>query len=89
MTSSNTSKSSDQSKKQNWIAIIIVLVAIGWFVKWISTPSVDPCDCISLLELKSDPNSNVGLSNEEFHKWEKCYDEYAGPAGATLECAGK
>ncbi len=86
--SSNKSSSSGQNRNVKWISIIIVLVVIGWIVKGLQS-KVDPCECITLLEMKSSPNSNVGFSNEEFAKWEKCYDEYAGPAGATLKCAEK
>ena len=70
---------------------IMIIFGVIFFVSLILTScsKVDACDCISLLEIKSGPNSNVGLSNDEFAKWEKCYDEYAGPANATLECAGK
>lgn len=49
----------------------------------------DACGCVELLLDKPTPNSNIGLTNEEFRKWEKCYDKYSEPAGAILECEKK
>lgn len=53
------------------------------------------CDCIDVLDI---PTHKVGigmpmpdehLSNEEFRKYEACYDEYAGPSTARMNCEGK
>jgi hypothetical protein len=55
----------------------------------------DACECADVLNV---PTQKVGigmplpiehLSNEDFRKYEKCYDAYAGPATATLKCAGR
>jgi len=79
------------TKKTRWIvtAGIAVLILAGGNDK----PSA--CDCVDILSV---PTEQVGigmplpiqhLSNEDFKKYEKCYDAYAGPATATLKCAGK
>ncbi len=53
------------------------------------------CDCIDILNV---PTKKVGigmplpiedLSNEDYGKYKKCYEAYAGPATATLKCGGK
>ena len=79
-----------QRTKNQKIGIIIggniVLGAIGGS----NNDKPNPCGCISLLELKKDKLDYVpGMSNEDYRKWEKCYDAYAGPATATLKCADK
>ena len=67
-----------------FMGVSLVVVLVGLFFYW-SKP--DPCDCVDLLMLKRNNLDYVyGMSNETFRKWEDCYDAYAGPAGATLEC---
>ncbi len=54
------------------------------------------CDCARILDVPTYRITETGmphpvnrLSNEEFKKYEECYEAYAGPATAILKCAGK
>jgi len=71
----------------------VILFASLFLTSCSSKPNA--CDCVNILSV---PTEKVGigmplpiehLSNEDFGKYEKCYDAYAGPATATLKCAGK
>lgn len=84
---------SERTKNQKYLIIggVVLLGVIGGLTD--DTPSA--CDCVDILNV---PTEKVGigmplpiehLSNEDFKKYEKCYDAYAGPATATLKCAGK
>lgn len=78
----------ERSKNQKYLIIggVILLGVFGGLIN----PKPEPCDCIGLLELKRNKMDYApGMSNEDFRKWEKCYDAYAGPAGAFLKCGGK
>jgi hypothetical protein len=69
---------------------IILLSAIMSVIISSCVSGPDACECISLLEIKKDKSEYVyGMTNEEYRKWEKCYDAYAGPATATLKCSKK
>ncbi len=68
--------------------ILIALISIISFSSCVNKP--EACECISFLQLKKDKLDYVpGMTNEEFRKWEACYDAYAGPATATIECGKK
>lgn len=68
--------------------ILIALISTIGFSSCVNKP--DACECISSLERKKDKMDYIpGMTNEEFRKWEACYDAYAGPATATLECSKK
>ena len=73
-----------------------ILIVVGTFMLFVfafksgaSKPSA--CDCTEILNI---PTKQVGykmfprdlLGDEEYKKWQDCYDEYAGPATAYLEC---
>ena len=67
-------------------SVVIVVYTFGLII---GDQRPDPCYCVPLLEAKPTPTSNIGLSDTEFRKWEKCYKAYSGPARATLECMKK
>lgn len=74
-----------KEKRQTNIIIGVFLVVLCALFFTGSKP--DPCDCVDLLMLKRNKSDYAyGMSNETYRKWEDCYDAYAGPAGATLEC---
>lgn len=63
------------------------LLLLSFITALLSSCGPDACECIPLLEKKKDKSEYVyGMTNEEYRKWEKCYDAYAGPATATLKC---
>lgn len=73
--------------------IVLAVIALVTLISCVNKP--DACECADILNV---PTHKVGigmplpiehLSNEDFIKYEKCYDAYAGPATATLKCAGK
>lgn len=81
------------------IAVVLVLAGAGNTKSSQSAKnnndSLSACDCVDILNV---PTKKVGigmpqpiehLSNEDFEKYEKCYDAYKGPATAALECADK
>lgn len=82
---------SERSKKQKYL--IIGGVVFFGILGGINNDTPSACDCVGILNV---PTEKVGigmplpiehLSNEDFRKYEKCYDAYAGPATATLKCA--
>ena len=72
---------------KTWVVITIVafiIVAISEMNK------PDPCDCMRVLGKKKSALQYVpGMSDKEMKLWKKCNNEYAGAAGATLDCMGK
>jgi hypothetical protein len=79
-------------KKRVIIGAVVTVLAlfIGGIFGELNKP--DPCECWRILDV---PTQKVGvgmplpvehLSNEDFRKYEKCHETYAGPAGALLEC---
>lgn len=73
--------------------ITIIISGIAGYVSRGNKP--DPCQCYESLNI---PTEKVGigmplpvehLSNEDFRKYKACYEEYAGPAGAMIECGKK
>jgi hypothetical protein len=84
----------DPKKKRNiYIAFgaIFTLIVVANLIN----TKPDPCECYNILDV---PTKKVGigmplpvesLSNDNFRKYEECYDAYAGPATAILECGKK
>ena len=71
---------------KTWVIIAIVAVIIV-AISEMNKP--DPCDCIRVLSIKKSALQYVpGMTDKEMKLWKKCHNEYAGPAGATLECNG-
>jgi hypothetical protein len=92
----------DPSKKKK-ITYGLVVFLIIYIIFMISTKSNKPnaCDCYNILNIPTermidDNGTRYGmpfpvntLSNEEWKKYENCYEAYKGPAGAILECNNK
>ena len=86
----------DPAKKKRVIilgAVIFFTLILGGIFGEMNKP--DPCECWRILDV---PTHKVGvgmphpiehLSNEDFSKYEKCFETYKGPAGAVLECGKK
>ena len=74
------------------IAVVIFIIAKACD----TTPSA--CDCYDILNVPSErlindngerygmPFATGNQSNEEYKKYKKCQDAYAGPSGALLKC---
>ena len=72
-------------KTENYILGGLLLIGLIYiFYGEITKPN--SCDCVEILQMEK---ANLRLSNEQFKFWEKCYDEYTGPAGAILDCYDK
>jgi hypothetical protein len=90
-----TAKTDFDFKGMKAFAILLGIFIIVAVAVKLADNAPSACDCVDILGV---PTKKVGigmplpvehLSNEDFRKYEKCYDAYAGPATATLECAGK
>ena len=87
------------TKKQvkEFLIFVFVLITLVSFLEYFGlfeSNKPDACDCARILNVPTEtigykefPIANIG--NEEYKKFEECQDEYAGPATAILECAGK
>jgi hypothetical protein len=73
--------------------VVLAIFTLSFLSSCVNKPNA--CECADILNI---PTHKVGigmplpiehLSNEDFIKYEKCYDAYAGPATATLKCAGR
>ena len=84
----------DPKKKRNIFIGVAIFIAVWISVAFIAEEAKpDPCNCYEILNV---PTKKVGigmplpiehLPDSEFLKYEECHEEYAGPAGALLECA--
>ena len=88
-------------KKKIMYGVGIFLLVYIIFMFGIGSNKPDACDCYNVLNIPTermidDNGSRYGmpfpinsLSNEEFKKYKRCYDAYAGPATAYLKCNDK
>lgn len=67
----------------------VSLITFNLLISCKSERSPNPCDCVPLLQEKPNNSTWGNFTDDEYKLWKRCYEEYAGPSGATLECIKK